>query len=419
MTETVQLTYDLYTLPTAQHRAGLAGLLVVLDVMRRTVGMGGLPEIKQPEPGLIRFELTQAELQQVFDYLYTAGVEEQSSAQQRKDRSGAPVEPLRIDVIDTTDAKTGKVKQQKRYIYPVVVPGAPFLRGLSMPEPWLKLWREAVWSTLRGIPKTRGPYEERSRHERASEATKIWSQLLRGQRPAPDGSPYVADVASSVYLGAQAHNAELVPYCGRPSENLLLHFWPVVMGVGEAYQIEIDKTTGKVVEKPAGFVLAIPDVAELDGFVKDFEASVDQLSANIRGYRPRDAICALPAEGGLQYLSHLSAMARHKLAGGELRFSVAGVEVSLIRKKGNTIPVLASDRVSADRVLLDAYEAQVKDCSDLALRASLLRNLLDGVPWYSGLGRLFDTADARRFLGAGGGRFAAAVGRKFDTEENV
>jgi CRISPR-associated protein Cmx8 len=414
MTETVQLTYDLYTLPTAQHRAGLAGLLVVLDVMRRTVGMEGLPEIQKPEPGLIRFELTQADLQQIFDYLYTASVEEQSAAHQRKDQS-----PLRVDVIDITDAKTGKVNQQKRYIYPAVVPGAPFLRGLGMPEVWLKLWREAVWSTLRGIPKTRGPYNERSRNERVTEATKLWSQLLRGQRPAPDASPYVADVASSVYLGAQAHNAELVPYCGRPSENLLLHFWPVVMGVGEAYRIEFNKTTEKFEEKPAGFVLAIPDVAELDGFVKDFGASVDQLSAKIRGYRPQDAICALPAEGGLLYLHHLGAIAKHKLAGGELRFSVSGVEVSLIRRTGKTITVLASDRVPADPVLLDAYEAQVKDCADLALRASLLRNLLDGVPCYSGLGRLFNTADARRFLGTGGGRFAAAVRRKFDMEENV
>ncbi|MHB8577395.1 MAG: type I-MYXAN CRISPR-associated protein Cmx8 [Dehalococcoidia bacterium] len=417
MTETVQLTYDLYALPTAQHRAGLAGLLVVLDVMRRTVGMEALPEIEQPEPGMVRFALAQADLQRVFDYLYTASFEEQSAIQQRKDRSGTPVEPLRVDLLDITDAKTGKVRQQKRYIYPAVVPGAPFLRGLGMPEPWLKLWREAVWSTLRGIPKTRGPYEERARHEKVSEVARLWSQLVRGQRSARDGGVYVTDVASSVYLGAQAQNAELVPFCGRPAENLLLHFWPVVMGVGEAYRIEVDKSTGKAEEKPAGFVLAIPDVVELGGFVDDFESSVDQLSAKMRGYRPQDAICALPAEGGLQYLHHLSAIAKHRLAGGALRFSLTGVDVTLIHKTGNTIPIIASERVPADHALLDAYEVQVKDCSDLTLRANLLRNLLDGVPWYSGLGRLFDAADARRFLGAGGGRFAAAVRRKFDLED--
>jgi CRISPR-associated protein Cmx8 len=415
MSETLKLHWDLFSLPTAQHRAGLAGLLLVLDLMRRTVGTESVPEAEGVQSGTVQLTLTRDALQQVLNYLYDATTEEQPFPALRKSRDGEIVPPLRVEEVSITDAKSGKEKLQKRYIYPQIVPRAPFLRAMGTPEPWIKLWRDAVWSTLRGIPRTRIPYEQRAAGEPVAEAPKLWAELEHAQKPAKDRLP-VAVRLPSIFVGAEGESAEQVPFTGTPAENLLLLFWPVVMGVGEARQVAIG-SDGRVEEGTAGFVLAVPDVADLEGFIHEFEAWNNRLDGQaMHGYRPRDAVFALPAEGALQYLDRLAAIARGRLAGGEVRFTVSGVEVYLLQKRVNTIPVLASTRVAADRKLVERYAAQIRDCRDLLARAQLVRNLLDRRPWYAGFDRLFNAIDARLVLGSSGWRFAVAVGERFRTE---
>ena len=41
--ESITIRYELYELPTAQHKAGLAGLLLQIDSMNERVAAGGLP----------------------------------------------------------------------------------------------------------------------------------------------------------------------------------------------------------------------------------------------------------------------------------------------------------------------------------------------------------------------------------------
>jgi CRISPR-associated protein Cmx8 len=417
MDESLKLAYDLYSLPTAQHRAGLAGLLVVIETMRRR-GRSNLPGVEGPAGGVVRLTLTERSLIALFNEIYEATTEETSSRKVFTDRrTGEPVPPIRQETVTFLDPKTGKERTRTEYVYPQVVPGAPFLQALDMPPIWLKLWRDAVWQTLRGVPLTRKPYEERADGRDVHEATTLWQELLKEQRQAAKGETFVTEVASSLLLGAQAVNAERVPFRGRPSENLLLHGWPVVMGLGEAWRVKAEK--GGVTEEAEGYVLTVPNVADIDAFVDEFMAGVAQLSEDRFRYRPREAVLALPAEGGLEYLRHLALLAKALSGQGNIAFTVSGVEVYHLAKRGNSVVTLATDHVPARPDLLDRYELVRGHSFNLLFRAQLLRNLLADRPWYAGFGRLFDTQDQDLFFDDGFGSFRADARRKFAAEASV
>src|SRR5205085_1019051 len=106
------------------------------------------------------------------------------------------------------------------------------------------------------------------------------------------GEFYTAEVASSLWLGAQATNAEAIPFQGRAEQTLLLHFWPLTVLVFAPQQIDADGQ-GEFV----GYVLAIPEVADLENFLADYPIMLGDLSDEIRGYRPAEAILDLPAQG--------------------------------------------------------------------------------------------------------------------------
>ena len=47
------------------------------------------------------------------------------------------------------------------------------------------------------------------------------------------------------------------------------------------------------------YVLVVPDVSDLKGFVKEFPDTTAQSRPELAGYRPRGAVISLPQEGGL------------------------------------------------------------------------------------------------------------------------
>ena len=413
MADALELTYDVFSLPTAQHRAGLAGLYVVADTMRRR-RMADVPDVALDGTSGLRLSLTGASLTALFNYLYEATTEEARSTAVRKKRDGSPVPPLREEREINTNPRTNQQSTRTVYFYPQVVPRAPFLESLGMPEPWLKLWRDVIWSTLRGIPRTRLPYEQRAGGGSVREAADTWDELTRWRAARDKGRPYISEVSSSLFVGAMARNAEDVPFVGSPDQNLLLHFWPAVMGVGEVWRAE--REDEEYTEKPAGYVLAIPDVLDVGWFHDTFAARVDRLETRMYRYRPRGAVFALPEEGGLEYLRHLVALAAARARAGEVRYAVTGVEVYQLEKQGNSIRVLAAGRVPATEDLLNDYEAIHDRYRDLTFRGQLIRNLLGERPWYDGFDRLFDRCDRSLFVGPRGVSFGADAHRRFRTE---
>lgn len=409
--ESLTLTFDPFLLPTAQHRAGLAGLMVLVESMTSR-GLKPVPLIRGPADGRYQVEWTHGSLQSVFNELYDAGWEERERNSKKTKGKAADkqvVEPKRSEVrLD----RHGKEKTV--YLYDELVPRAAFLSALQIPDCWLNLWRDAVWSTLRAIPRTRIPYEERSEGQNTGEASKTWAELSRFRKDLAGGAYRTQEVASSVFVGAQANNAEMVPFRGRVDENLLLNFWPVVMGV---FLPVANARDGK--QKYEGYVLTVPDVIDFERFQNAFRETVAQLDRQTVGSRPRDSLIVLPQEGALEYMHHLTALAKARQEAQSIAYSVTGIEVFCLSRKGHSVHVSSSDRVPISEDLLEEYDAIRNRYWHTLFRKQMILNLLAARPWYSGFDRVFDINPYENFLGKKTTFFQSDAARRFrlDNEE--
>ena len=376
----VSLSYSLFDLPTAQHKAGLAGLLLLIESMQQR-GLGPLPIVDDLTPTNAKLTITQEAIQAVFNDLYDAEVVEAESKTKWKGKI-----PKREEIVESSDPKTEKVKKTKIYIYDTVIPKASFLEHHYPGDEkgWLKLWRDMIWGTLRGIPKTRLVYEERAAKKPNGEASATWKELVKFSKDAKKGKLLVSDISSSLFIGAQASNAEKVPFKGQVDHNLLLHFWPLAVRI---FVPEVIDRDGKGEFK--GYVIAVPEVQSLEDFCEGFPRSLATLEAQLRGYRPRASIISLPAEGGLEFLHHLAFIAQQKAGSGELKYSVSAIEIFHLDKQGNSIKLLAADKIIPRKGLLSQYEGIRAFFHNPLFKSQLLINLLRDVAWYEGFEQLF------------------------------
>lgn len=114
------LTYDLLSLPTAQHKAGLAGLMLVIDSLKQRM-IEPLPTVDGLSPTGVRISITRDSLQTIFDDLYDSEWEEVSSKAKWQGK-----EPKRIVEIEVQP--NGKTKREKRFVYDAVRPKGVFLQ---------------------------------------------------------------------------------------------------------------------------------------------------------------------------------------------------------------------------------------------------------------------------------------------------
>jgi CRISPR-associated protein Cmx8 len=321
--------------------------------------------------------------------LYDAKRIETSSQTKRQGKA-----PKREEVMEVTDPETGKVKKSKRFIYDDVVPKASFLAHHypGGEEGWLKLWRDMLWSTLRGRSTTHLVYEERAAHKPGREAENAWKALVKFSQGAKKGL-LVAETSSSLFIGAQASNAEKVPFVGRVEQNFLLHFWPLTVQVFRPQVIERDKNRNLkgYVLNPKGYAIAVPEVSNLEEFCDIFPRVLASLDVQRQGYLPRAALIDLPAEGGLEFLRHLMLIVQQKAGHDELKCSLSAVELFHLHKPRHDIKLLAADKIIPRRGLLGQYEGIRAFCRNPFFKSQLLINLLRDVIWYDGFERLFAT----------------------------
>src|ERR1044072_5249196 len=137
--QTAEVT--LLYLPTAQHKAGLAGLLLLINSMRQR-RLGPLPVVSDLTATTVTIMVSQASLHVVFDCLYDAELRDIESKTKWKGK-----DPKREKVVEVTDPKTGKKRKTKLFVYDAVVPKASFLAHHYPGDEngWLKLWRDMLW----------------------------------------------------------------------------------------------------------------------------------------------------------------------------------------------------------------------------------------------------------------------------------
>jgi CRISPR-associated protein Cmx8 len=406
--QTTELTleYDLFDLPTAQHKAGLGGLLIMIGSMHERK-LSPAPEIDLLQPTSVSVRLTRESLGAVFDDLYDADVVEIESRSKWKGKT--PKRPIQKDVTH----RDGKQTREKRFIYDAVQPKGQFLATLYPDGDgvWLKLWRDMLWSVLRGIPKTRGVYEERAAGRRSSLTDKTWDRLCKARDDLAKGRFLLEGVSSSLFVGAQDVNPERVGFKGRVEHNLLLHFWPIVSMVFAPRTVSVD---GGLTD--AGYVLAIPEAADIEAFTTEVKDLLRSLEIEAAGFRPRSALIYVPQEGGLEYLYQLS---RCRITQKDLSFSLAAVELYHLQKRGNSIRALSAKRVLPDGGVLSMYEALRTTCRNPLYRSQQIRNLLSGDRWHEGCDDLFATYPWEFFIQRRGETpsrlpfFGNDVGKKF------
>lgn len=376
----IALRWDLAELPSSQHKAGLAGLALCVEALGRSPDRKGVCEC-DVDPSGLTLRVDRDGMQALFDEVYAAHQEEQERAAKLQG-----VEPIDVRVRDVVDDK-GVTKQKTFYVYAPTTPTGRLIAEWDQPaddgkQLWLKLWRDLVWSVLRGIPAQRGPYDARVAREPIQDGAEEWDALA--------GDPTArVELPSTYYLGAQAQSAENVSFRDILRLRFLLHFWPFVVA------IYVPAVVGRDGERDfEGFALAIPDVTDLDAFVHAWRQLARERSPAASGYRPREAIVDLAAEAGLDVSWRVFDLLQRQAGAARTRPFLAAVDVFHVEKEGNNIRMRGIARVDPRRDRVDAYGRIRGKYQSRLFRRQRLLNILDHGPdiaWSRGFGRLCST----------------------------
>ena len=376
----IALRWDLAELPSSQHKAGLAGLALCVEALGRDHDRKGVCECDLDASGLT-LRVDRDGMQALFDDVYAAAREEQERPNKLQG-----VEPKEVRVRDVVDDK-GVTKQKTFYVYEPVVPSGRLIAEWDQPaeggkQLWLKLWRDIVWSILRGIPAQRGPYEARGNREPIQDGAEEWDALAG----APDAR---VELPSTYYLGAQAQSAENVAFRDIVRLRFLLHFWPF------AVAIYVPAKVGRDGDREfEGFALAMPDVTDLEAFVFAWRRLARERSPAPSGFRPRDAIVDVAGEAGLDVSLRVFELLQREAGSALTRPHLAAIDVFHVEKEGNNIRMRGVARVDPRRDRVDAYGRVRGRYWSPLFRRQRIGNILETAveaTWERGFGRLCST----------------------------
>ena len=383
--DSIELTYDLAELPSAQHKAGLAGLLILIESLKARE-QGPLPGIVMDGARNVTVKLTQQSLGVLLDDLYDANKTEAESKTKRKTIKGQE-KPIKRIVEKEGKTPTGKTKIEKWYIYDDFRPKGAFFEFWLQDGSnslWLKLWREMLWGVLRAQPTTRGEYEKRANDSPVDLTAKLWVSLVKAEKGRGTGKFKVESIAGSLFVGAQDINAEQVSFVGQVEHNLLLHFWQLSTPIFVPQVVDLK--SGKSEYQDTGFVLAIPEVSNLRLFVTDMIDYWKALDPERAGYRPRSALIDLPEEGGLEFLYHL---ARRRMKHLDIGYAISAVELYHLHRKSDSVRMLTAERLLSNARVLAEYESIRGVRANPYYKSLRIRNLLSGNPWHNGIDATF------------------------------
>jgi CRISPR-associated protein Cmx8 len=351
--EFLELSYQLAKLPSSQHRAGLASLILMIRELKNQ------PWFEERENVILEFtelkeysaalKLNLEGLKALFDFTYQAFNEERWTIQKDKKREYSDLEIREVEKKD----KNGKVKLVKEYLYNVVIPKGAFLaywdsssededKGL-----WIKLWRDMLWNIVRGVPATRNPFNNRCDDQGYSQdVEKLWKDLNNPKKTTGQSGNY--------YLGAMASTPENIPTKDIISYQFLLNFAPFVFQVYRPASLDKD---GK--REFNSYAIVVPDVANLKQFCQAFPKVLKERDTKKLGYLPREAVIDLAEEGALNFFLLQNRIARQT---GEqlIKKSILGVEVFQSEKIGNAIKFQGIKYVEPISSMEDRY-AEIKD----------------------------------------------------------
>jgi CRISPR-associated protein Cmx8 len=347
--DVIELCYQLAELPFSQHRAGLAGLVLMIQELPKQPWfeerIGSIIELSHLDQYGAKLSINLEGLKSLFDFTYQSFKEERCTDTKIKDYE-------RIEEIETTDEK-GRATTKKRYYYSVIVPQGAFLSYWDESEQdinkglWIKLWRDMLWKIVRGVPATRNPFERRCDGQTyTQDSEKTWKDLNQSDK--------ITEQSGNYYLGAMAKTAENIPTQDIIRYQFLLNFAPFVFQIYRPSTINKD---GK--REFNSHAVVIPDVANLKQFCHNFPKFLKERDNTKLGYLPRECVIDLAEEGALDVFLLQDRIAR-KTGEQSIRKSILGAEVFHAEKPGNSIKFQSISYVEPILKITDRY-AQIKD----------------------------------------------------------
>jgi CRISPR-associated protein Cmx8 len=377
----LSVRWNLAELPSSQHKAGLGGLAICVRYLQRKPDRAGICEIESIDPGGLTLKVDRAGMQSLFDDIYAASLDEQERDKPFQNKSSKAEIPAKRTFEKTVVDKKGVEKTKTVYVYDQVVPHGGIIgewdaAPAGAQKLWLKLWRDLVWTTLRGVPATREAYDCRAESRPATDGSEAWDELVHG----PMAS---VPLPSTYYLGAQATTAENVSFRDVARMRVLLHFWPFAVPIYVPSVVDRDGSRDFV-----GYALVVPEIVDLEGFVADWSKVARERGTDPSGYRPRDAVVDIAAEAGLDLARRALGVVARREGVAATRPWLNAVDVYHIEKEGNNVRIRSVSRVDLRRERVDEY-ARVRDTYwTTAFKRQRVINILEERKWWAGFGRL-------------------------------
>ena len=408
----LELDYRLAELPSSQHRAGLAGLVLMVQWLKRQGSHPGVCDVTQLGTHGATLRLDPAGLAALFDEVYAASQEEREEKKPRRNKRKDVIPPLREEVRTDIDPKTGQEKTRTVYVYPQVVPGGAFLADVDPSASgshglWVKLWRDVMWGIFRGRANQRLPFTDRAAGKPGKDAAKVWSDLI--QPPA-----YPVALPGTYFIGAEVCNAENVPFRDRARFQFLLHFWPYA---AQVYVPAVYDNEGE--QAFVGFALAIPDVADLEGFCEELPAVLRERGVAPFRYRPKDSVVDVAVESALDLLRRLRARLALQAGAQATSDLVLGVDVVHVAKQGNNVKTLGVTRLNPEARMIDDYARIRESLWNAPFRKQRLLNVVHDRPWYAGFDGLMHGLPYEQSIGSKAFRHDARLSFRMAEEESA
>ena len=380
----IDVRYDLRNLPSAQHKAGLAGLLLQIESMRERRDKGLLeadrdvPEVVEQTATTAVIRFSERSAQDLFDDLYNANPIERWTYKWPKDKKGRPKREVPEEVTDARGRKSVKV----RLFYDDAEPFSFFLDNFTQgdKESWHKLWREMIYDVPRNKPMTRQAFKSRAEGQPTKEGGEAWKSLLALVKAQAKGTPAKTELAGSLMLAVQAVTAEAIPFEDRVEAQLLLHFWPLTARVFVPQRVNSDGES-----KFVGYALAIPEVGDLCRFCDRYKELLQKLDAKKNLFRPAGAVVVLPEQGPLEFLHNLDRLTAEKSLAGRTAKYVAGIEFFYMVVDGKNVKLKAHGRIPVQDKLIAEYGMIRRDFHNSEMVAGLILALLRNRPWFAEL----------------------------------
>ena len=376
----VEVVYDLDRLPSAQHKAGLAGLLLLIEDMTERRAKGRLkpdtrpiPEVIAQTPSGATICFTASSVQSLFDDLYDAEPFEIKSK-----TKWAGTAEKRIDL--NPDAKGDEPKRY--FVYDSVKPSGHFLANYTEgdKEHWHKLWRDMLYAVPRNKPTTRQAYKTRAEDNPTKEGSDAWKLLVEREKAKFRGALATVELAGSLMLAVQAVTAEAVPFLDRVEDQLLLHFWVLTARI---FVPQVIDEEGK--NEYVGYALAIPEVADLGEFNRAYKGWLRKLGTERAGYRPRGAVVALPEQGPLEFLENLDRLVVERTLDSRPARYLTGVEFFHMVVAGNNVKLRGHGRIPVVEALVEKYSNLSQAYDNPIVLRGLLLAMLRCQPWFAEL----------------------------------